>query len=219
MARCNSCSAPLQANTNRCSYCNIRNDVDLRGKHQYSIANKQSDRICPHCNTTLLTVKLDLEDPFHIEHCKTCFGLFFDPGEIDSLLNSSVSNVFNINLEHITNINKDRYQKNKKIRYIKCPVCQKFMKRVNFGHRSGVIIDLCHGHGVWLDSGEITHLMEWKKAGGELLHTKEKGKTNPRKKTPEHRSNYDLPIYQQQSMNLETDLLDTISSLVYKLFS
>jgi Zn-finger nucleic acid-binding protein len=219
MARCNSCSAPLQANTNRCSYCNIRNDVDLRGKHQYSIANKQSDRICPHCNTTLLTVKLDLEDPFHIEHCKTCFGLFFDPGEIDSLLNSSVSNVFNINLEHITNINKDRYQKNKKIRYIKCPVCQKFMKRVNFGHRSGVIIDLCHGHGVWLDSGEITHLMEWKKAGGELLHTKEKGTTNPRKKLPEHRSNYDLPIYQQQSMSLETDLLDTISSLVYKLFS
>ena len=25
-------------------------------------------------------------------------------------------------------------------------------------------------HGIWLDNGELTHLMEWKKAGGQLLH-------------------------------------------------
>jgi Zn-finger nucleic acid-binding protein len=40
------------------------------------------------------------------------------------------------------------------------------MSRVNFGYRSGVVIDRCTNHGIWLDSGEITHLMEWKKAGG-----------------------------------------------------
>ncbi|MFW5443902.1 MAG: zf-TFIIB domain-containing protein [Methylococcaceae bacterium] len=220
MARCHSCSAPLPANNNRCSYCNIRNDVDLLGKQQFSISSQQSDRICPHCSTALQTVKLKLDEPIYIENCKTCFGLFFDPGEINTLLEHSVSNVFNINLEHLKNINSDRYQKNKKIKYIKCPVCQKFMRRINFGHRSGVIIDRCTSHGVWLDSGEITHLMEWKKAGGELLHAKENQKTTTRKNKPKTKASYDdLPIYQQQSISLETDLLETISALVYKLFT
>ena len=219
MARCNSCSAPLQANTNRCTYCNIRNDVDLRGNHQYSVATKQSDRICPHCDTVLQTVKLDLDGPFHIEHCKTCFGLFFDPGEINILLKSSVSNVFNINLEQIKNINKDRYQKHKRVKYIKCPVCRKFMRRVNFGHRSGVIIDQCHGDGIWLDSGEITHLMEWKKAGGELLNVKEKEKMKSRNKTSEHLSSYEPSANYQHPMDQENDLLESVSSLLYKLFT
>lgn len=34
---------------------------------------------------------------------------------------------------------------------------------------SGVIIDRCKEHGVWLDGGELGHLFEWMKAGGKLL--------------------------------------------------
>ena len=55
---------------------------------------------------------------------------------------------------------------------MKCPVCSDFMQRKNFCVRSGVIIDCCHQHGVWLDGGELRRLMEWKKAGGQLLHEK-----------------------------------------------
>jgi len=44
------------------------------------------------------------------------------------------------------------------------------MNRINFGHRSGVIVDQCRPHGLWLDSGELKHLLDWKKAGGQLLH-------------------------------------------------
>ena len=43
------------------------------------------------------------------------------------------------------------------------------MNRVNFGARSGVIVDRCKDHGVWLDGGELRHLMEWMKLGGKLL--------------------------------------------------
>ena len=32
--------------------------------------------------------------------------------------------------------------------------------------RSGVITDVCFEHGVWLDSGELRHIMEWVKTGG-----------------------------------------------------
>ena len=44
------------------------------------------------------------------------------------------------------------------------------MNRSNFGSRSGVIVNACGDHGIWLDSGELRRLFEWKKAGGMLLH-------------------------------------------------
>jgi len=217
MARCKSCSAPLLANINRCQYCSVRNDIDLHSKHKFSIKTKHSDRICPHCDTPLQTIKLDIKGAFHIERCKTCFGLFFDTGEIETLLESSVSNISNINLSLIKNINKDRFQSQQQIKYIKCPVCSSFMKRVNFGHRSGVIIDQCPAHGIWVDSGEITHLMEWKKAGGELLDIQEKTKHNPKKSNSI--GSFRQPEQFQQYNNLEPDLLESVSSLIYKIFT
>ena len=218
MARCSCCSAPLPTNTNRCTYCDVRNDIDLHSKHRYSIKTQQTDRICPHCNKPLETIKLKLNEPFYIERCKTCFGLFFDPGEIETLLESSVSNVFDINLKLIKSINKDRYQKNQQIKYVKCPVCRILMNRVNFGRRSGVIIDQCKKHGIWVNNGEITHLMEWKKAGGELLHAQQAEKTRPKKKTYKPDVSFNHSIFEQQPKSLETDLLDTVSSVINKLF-
>jgi Zn-finger nucleic acid-binding protein len=44
------------------------------------------------------------------------------------------------------------------------------MNRVNFGARSGVIVDQCPRHGMWLEGGELRRLLEWRKAGGQILH-------------------------------------------------
>ena len=174
MAKCNYCSAPLPANTNVCSYCNARNDVDLKGKLDYAVIRGQSERQCPHCQKPLQTVDINLNGSFLIDRCVDCFGLFFDPGQVEALLDSVVANVFEVNLQHLDTINKDRFQGSNAVKYIKCPVCQQFMSRHVFGYRSGVIIDQCKGHGIWLDSGEVTHLLEWKKAGGQLLQDKRK---------------------------------------------
>lgn len=217
MARCSSCSAPLPANSNRCRYCGIRNDVDLHGKHAYSLHAQQSDRLCPACGDPLQTIDLKLNGTFLIERCAQCFGLFFDPGEIEILLDSSVSNVFAVNTQWLRNINKERYQ-NKQVKYVKCPVCRVLMNRVNFGHRSGVIIDQCKKHGVWLESGEITHLMEWKKAGGQIIHAK---KENIPKKRPAKQSA--LPETSALTATYSEgyqypDLLESIAFMVFKLF-
>lgn len=99
-------------------------------------------------------------------------GIFFDPGELEALLEKSVSNVFEINHRHLESINRKLYNRTTRVQYIKCPVCNEFMRRTNFGSRSGVIVDKCRDHGVWLDGGELKRLMNWKKAGGELLHEK-----------------------------------------------
>ncbi|MGR9115438.1 MAG: TFIIB-type zinc ribbon-containing protein [Gammaproteobacteria bacterium] len=216
MARCNSCSAPLPANANKCIYCGIRNDVDLTGKHDYAIHEEASNRICPHCNIGLQTIALKLKEDLFIERCERCFGLFFDPDEVEKLLESSVSKVFNINLKHLININRDRYRPHQKIKYIKCPVCQHFMSRVNFGHRSGVIVDRCKAHGIWLDNGEITHLMEWKKAGGQLLHV-QRSKNQEKHHYPS--DNTLLPTNLFKTSHNDKDLLMILTSAINKLFS
>jgi Zn-finger nucleic acid-binding protein len=39
------------------------------------------------------------------------------------------------------------------------------MNRINFGHRSGVIVDVCGRHGTWFDAGELTRVLEWIASG------------------------------------------------------
>ena len=218
MARCKSCSAPLLANTNRCQYCGVRNDVDLQARHDVKMHKQTSECLCPHCLKPLQAIQLQLDEQLFIERCTDCFGLFFDLGELDILLNHSVRHVESINLAHLDNINADRYRKKQVVKYIKCPVCREFMSRTNFAQKSGVIVDSCRFHGLWLDSGEAVHLMEWKKAGGQLLHEQEqKKKTLKVKKTQVERSRLWDNTVNHNSTGLETDLLELLASVVQKI--
>lgn len=169
MANCTNCSAPLPTDTICCEYCGSRNDIDLKGINYYTTHENESARLCPRCNINLRTVDLKIENKFLIERCDECLGLFFDPGELEALLAAEVSNVFAINRSQLETINKSGRGSDYAVSYIKCPICTKLMHRVNFGARSGVIVDRCKEHGVWLDGGELRSLLEWMKAGGKLL--------------------------------------------------
>ncbi len=50
--------------------------------------------------------------------------------------------------------------------YRKCVVCSKMMNRQNYGRTSGVVIDLCHNHGVWFDDTELARILSWLRDGG-----------------------------------------------------
>jgi Zn-finger nucleic acid-binding protein len=218
MAKCSHCSAPLAANTNKCLYCGTRNDVDLKNRHNYSIVDQESSLLCPHCEKTLQTIDLKIEGSFLIHRCLTCFGLFFDAGKFELLLEKSVDPVFDINLQQLDYINQDRFSTEKEVKYVKCPVCQTFMNRNLFGYRSGVIVDRCQRHGIWFNSGEITHLQEWKKAGGQLLQEQQKlpeNQESPKQNRvkPDYISNPDYT-----GVGVEGELLNTVANLIGKLF-
>lgn len=55
--------------------------------------------------------------------------------------------------------------------YRPCTVCREFMQRVNYGHASGVIIDICQDHGVWFDADELARILAWVRAGGDQQPT------------------------------------------------
>lgn len=169
MANCSNCAAPLPPHSILCNYCGSRNDTDLKGVHRYTTHELDSGRTCPRCNVPLQSLDLQLHGKFLIERCDQCLGLFFDPGELDALLQATVTHVYTINRKLLANINSTLRSSEYGISYIKCPVCATLMNRVNFGARSGVIIDSCQDHGLWLDGGELRQLFEWSKAGGSLL--------------------------------------------------
>src|SRR3954470_22822453 len=110
MAFCNSCSAPLPADTCRCSYCGTRNDMDFAAVDRFTISREPSRRRCPDCGIALQTVRAGTGGAFAIERCERCFGLFFDVGEVQAFLDASVSPAFTVNLHEITNINVERSQ-------------------------------------------------------------------------------------------------------------
>ncbi|MCP5107369.1 MAG: zf-TFIIB domain-containing protein [bacterium] len=172
MSNCVNCAAPLPPNSIVCPYCKTRNDVDLKGIAETRVEKPETERICPRCDQPLQTIDLKMEGKFLIERCKECMGLFFDPGELETIMDKSVDGVYNIDSSRIEGLIKMRRHQEYPVAYIKCPVCRKLMNRVNFGTRSGVIVDTCKEHGMWLDGGELRQLMQWMKAGGQILHHK-----------------------------------------------
>jgi len=53
-----------------------------------------------------------------------------------------------------------------KITYAPCPECAQLMNRINFARCSGVIVDVCKGHGTWFDRDELSRIVEFIRAGG-----------------------------------------------------
>jgi Zn-finger nucleic acid-binding protein len=52
------------------------------------------------------------------------------------------------------------------IRYRKCVACGKVMNRINFGKLSGTVVDVCKGHGTFLDAGELHLIVTFIQQGG-----------------------------------------------------
>jgi Zn-finger nucleic acid-binding protein len=190
VANCCNCSAPLPRNGVSCEYCGSRIDIDLTGIHYNTTHEPEAARTCPRCSVPLQTIDLQLDGKFLIERCGHCFGLFFDPGELEALLDASVTNVFGINRSQLDALNDAGSQPHYDAIYVKCPICSKIMNRVNFGFKSGVIIDRCRDHGVWLDAGELRRLFNWSKAGGKLLdqeHREQQNQEEQRERDKEQR--------------------------------
>ena len=50
--------------------------------------------------------------------------------------------------------------------YRPCLACGKMMNRLNFGRLSGTIVDVCKGHGTFLDAGELHQIVSFIQGGG-----------------------------------------------------
>jgi Zn-finger nucleic acid-binding protein len=167
---CVNCGAPLRPKSNICRYCGTLNDTDLRGVEKRRAGGGASERKCPHCREAMETVELRTDGRMTVERCGSCMGIFFDPGELEDLLDASVSDVQEVDRERLDTLLAEEVDTDRPVVYVPCPDCGALMNRRNYGAKAGVIVDICKEHGVWLDGGELGSLMKWLKAGGGKHH-------------------------------------------------
>jgi Zn-finger nucleic acid-binding protein len=163
---CPSCTAPLPAGRALCSYCGTTTDVDFGGKFAPATQPPERPRRCCGCGRQMDSLNIGTpEAPFFIERCPACMGLFFDPGELDALVEREAPPIHSIDHLALTRLSE---LNGEPVRYRRCPICDKTMNRINYGKSSGVVADHCRNHGVYLDAGELRRIVAWVRAGGRL---------------------------------------------------
>ena len=164
--KCPTCCAPLPAGRALCGYCGSTADLDFAGKSFDTANPPEHPRICAGCEQPMdgLNIGND-QDPFFVDRCPACFGIFLDCGELETIIDREVPPVYAVDHLALSCLSE---QNGEVVRYRKCPVCRKIMNRVNYGQSSGVVADQCRDHGVYLDAGELRRILSWVRAGGRV---------------------------------------------------
>ncbi len=162
--KCSVCSAPMPDNSNYCEYCNTFNESDARDDVLFLENDNSDTRLCPHCEVPMNPLQALKDENVIIDMCPECFGMFFDRGELRYLVELLTKDK-EINVNKIDIGDLEKIPLTSRVDYVKCPVCGDTMHRINYEETSGIVFDYCKKHGIYLDSGELKQILEWKKVG------------------------------------------------------
>ncbi len=145
-----------------CEHCgkdvNIQYTIcPLCGGYLHEIKSSLSP-ICPRCRVSLNVLSAGGEE---YDICPKCSGIWVDRGEFHLLTREyDVYKKDDDKGQYLRGPFRDT------VEYIPCVRCGKLMNRKNFARISGVIIDECGRHGVWLDAGELDKIRHFIADGG-----------------------------------------------------
>lgn len=183
---CAACGASREKGSRACQYCGgdfTIHELDLNTVCPGCLA-RVSDRAryCHHCATPLAgqAVAGD-EQPFHCPHCvdrpllsrhlesistsvlecQVCAGLWIGLESFHDMLTSEARGGQGASVSH----RRPTAPPSEAKRYRACPECRQLMTPRQVG-KSGIVVDICGEHGIWLDCDELSHLIAWMRGGG-----------------------------------------------------
>ena len=177
--RCPGCGAPAQADAQKCSYCDSplatvtcpscfapmfkgsRFCPKCGAEAVRTVVADETPRSCPRCREALAALQLGA---VRASECAECGGLWLAPAVLQALCDDREQH--NAIVAALAAHAARRTTPADVVTYIPCPVCPRLMNRTNFAHVSGVIVDVCRDHGVWLDRGELERIIQFVEAGG-----------------------------------------------------
>lgn len=156
LVKCQSCGKEVNPKAALCPFCGAR----IKGPVLIK------DPRCPRCGVAL---EINYQDSQEIDRCPRCRGLWLDREPFHVLTSEA-----NVLREEALKEEYSRPPLPQADRYIPCVRCGSLMNKKNFARISGVIIDECGRHGVWLDAGELEKIRQFVLDGGlEEAQTKE----------------------------------------------
>lgn len=177
--RCPSCGAPAAAGAARCEYCHaVLATVSCPACFAVVF---QGAAFCPHCGTALSRsqpvdqqttrcpacrgsmhwLKVGSTD---LLECEACDGTWLEAATFERLCADRESQA--AVLQHRPVEQAAAGTPTKAVHYKPCPRCGKLMNRMNFGRLSGAVVDVCRGHGTFLDRGELHQVVQFILDGG-----------------------------------------------------
>jgi len=179
---CTHCGGPVTADDETCAYCSARlAEADRRettvcpdcckriasdSKHcrgcglaivPQALQPLPPDQACPRCGGGLRHRSL-----VHAQviECTSCHGLWLRPGDFDDLCRTARAKPTGF-IEKAPRAPTPVVDA-QLLRYIPCLVCGQLMIRRQFrwgGKGSGVVLDACADHGIWLDDEELATIV------------------------------------------------------------
>ena len=147
--KCPHCGGKVNSKIAICPHC---------GGRRPSHVEKKRSPMCPRCHVPLIHYAYRRRD---LDMCSQCGGVWLDRGEFKDLTRESdVYQSQPAPKGYIRGPIRDPIQ------YIPCVRCGFLMNRKNFAKISGVIIDECKSHGVWLDGSELERIRTFIADGG-----------------------------------------------------
>ncbi len=116
---------------------------------------------CPRCRVEMQSLVIGATQ---VRECAQCEGLWVDVASFEKICaereqQSAVLGTASLTPAHAVSAPN-------KVSYVPCPQCAQLMNRVNFAKCSGVIVDVCKGHGTWFDRDELSQIVEFVRGGG-----------------------------------------------------
>ncbi len=129
-----------------------------------------SPRSCPRCRLEMQSIAIGSAT---VRECERCLGLWIDVASFEKICADREEQAAVLGTASPAPTSAAR--EISKVSYAPCPECKQLMNRVNFARCSGVIVDICKGHGTWFDREELSRIVEFIRAGG-LSVSREKEK-------------------------------------------
>ena len=128
-------------------------------------------RKCPRCRVEMLSLAIGATK---VRECAQCEGLWVDVASFERICADREQQAAVLGAASPAPASAVRATPSK-INYVPCPECAQLMNRINFAKCSGVIVDVCKGHGTWFDRDELSEIVEFVRGGGlEASRQKEK---------------------------------------------
>lgn len=164
---CPRCFAMMFVGSLHCSRCGAKSG-------RSPSATEQPARRCPRCLVEMEAVAVGSAS---LSECARCLGLWVDVDSFEQIVSEREQQSAALGAASIVPKHSSASAGNEpnKVRYVPCPQCHQLMNRVNFARCSGVVVDVCKGHGTWFDRDELRRIVEFIEGGGlEVSRAREK---------------------------------------------
>ena len=174
---CPNCGAKVDAEANRCPYCQAQLATVacpgcfakfFRGFSNCPYCGTEAERgpaaatnlHCPKCERKRKLVAVRIGS-IAVDECGDCAGLWLEHRTFERIQTEKEEHSAILGMPVPVTASHE-----KAVRYCPCPVCGALMNRLNFARCSGVIVDTCKQHGTWFDADELRQIVTFIEAGG-----------------------------------------------------